>query len=43
MLTHITYWKYYRISELRRSIGLGHQNTGNLLWNLYLLSSKAFL
>lgn len=33
--------KFYKLGEFLRDVGLGRRNTGNLLWNLLLLSYAA--
>ncbi|XP_077216975.1 pentatricopeptide repeat (PPR) superfamily protein [Tasmannia lanceolata] len=38
---YISKRKFYKLGEFLRDVGLGRRNTGNLLWNLLLLSYAA--
>uniref|UniRef100_A0A7N1A083 Pentatricopeptide repeat-containing protein n=1 Tax=Kalanchoe fedtschenkoi TaxID=63787 RepID=A0A7N1A083_KALFE len=40
-LAYIKSRKYYKLGEFTRDVGLGRLNTGNLLWNVLLLSYAA--
>lgn len=40
-LAYISQRKFYRLGEFLRDVGLHRRNTGNLLWNLLLLSFAA--
>jgi hypothetical protein len=42
-LVDIIHRNYYRLGDLGRSICLGRWNARNLLWNLYVFCSVAFL
>ncbi|KAK8918435.1 Pentatricopeptide repeat-containing protein [Platanthera zijinensis] len=40
-LAYVSQRKFYRLGEFLRDVGLHRRNTGNLLWNLLLLSFAA--